>query len=43
MTITFSVCKSTLRLLGYMILPISIVAGAIILIVAEGLGFIEEF
>ena len=39
---TISYVKSGLRIGGYVWLPISIVAGVIILVIAEGLGFAEE-
>lgn len=37
-----SFIKSGIRIVGYLIIPIDLVAAAIVLIVSEGIGIIEE-
>ena len=37
-----SFIKSGIRILGYIFLPINLLTGAVLLILSEGLGIIEE-
>lgn len=37
-----SYIKSTIRIIGYILLPISLLWGAVILVVSEILGYLEE-
>ena len=38
-----SVCKSVIRVIGFILLPVSLLNSAVLLVLAEILGLVEEF